>query len=191
VISDEVREDAAGSRGVAMKLVEGTVDVDDVDAFVAAIDEVASSTDTTIQAFDARYVVSERHLERAVELADRAFERGENVARDRAVEILLYAAGRRQITNALELGVSPGANRVVVLVDAGEADPGDGPTRNERTAAEAIRDRVLDDLEATLGDYDPERVREYFDVSDAELDVVDGDLESLVLERAALLVVEK
>ncbi|QCC48795.1 KEOPS complex subunit Cgi121 [Halobellus limi] len=174
-----------------MKLVEGTVDVDDVDAFVAAIDEIASSTDTTIQAFDARYVVSERHLERAVELADRAFERGENVARDRAVEILLYAAGRRQITNALELGVSPGANRVVVLVDAGEADPGDGPARNERAAAEAIRDRVLDDVGATLGDYDPERVREYFDVSDAELDVVDGDLESLVLERAALLVVEK
>jgi len=174
-----------------MKLVEGTVDVDDVEAFVAEIDEAAAATDATIQAFDARYVVSERHLERAVELADRAFERGENVARERAVEILLYAAGRRQITDALELGVSPGENRVVVLVDAPDADLEDGPTPNERTAAEAVRDRVLDVVEATLGDYDPERVREYFDVSDAELDVVDGDLEALVLERVALLVVEK
>lgn len=169
-----------------MKLVEGTVAVDDVDAFVAEIAEIAAATDATIQVFDARYVVSERHLERAVELADRAFDRGENVARERAVEILLYAAGRRQITDALELGVSAGENRVVVLVDAAET-----PSTSEERAAASIRDRVLDDVEATLGDYDTERVREYFDVGDAELDVVDGDLEALVLERVALLVVEK
>ena len=164
-----------------MRLLEGTVAVDDVDAFVAEIGEVSAETGATIQAFDARYVVSERHLERAVELADRAIERGDNVARDRAVEILLYAAGRRQITEALELGISPGENRVVVLVDGGD----------ETDAAATVRSRVLDAETPTLGDYDSERVREYFDVSDAELDVVDGDLESLVLERVALLVVEK
>lgn len=161
--------------------LEGTADVDDVDAFVARIDEIAAETGATIQAFDARYVVSERHLERAVELADRAIDRGENVARDRAVEILLYAAGRRQITEALELGVSPGPNRVVVLVDGGD----------EADAAAAARSRVLDRETPTIGTYDPEAVREYFDVGDDELAVVDGDLETLVLERVALLVVEK
>jgi KEOPS complex subunit Cgi121 len=164
-----------------MRILEGTVEVDDVDAFVAEIGEISAETSATIQAFDARYVVSERHLERAVELADRAIERGENVARDRAVEILLYAAGRRQISEALELGVSPGKNRVVVLVDGGD----------EADAAATVRARVLDAEAPTLGDYDSDRVCEYFDVSDAELDVVDGDLESLVLERVALLVVEK
>ncbi|WP_049985505.1 KEOPS complex subunit Cgi121 [Halobellus rufus] len=161
--------------------VEGTVEVDDVDAFVEELAAIAAETGATVQAFDARYVVSERHLERAVELADRAIERGENVARDRAVEILLYAAGRRQITDALELGVDAGANRVVVLVDGGD------PT----AAAEAVRDRLLDSVEPTLGDYDAERVTAYYDVDEAELAVVDGDLEALVLERVALLVVEK
>nr|WP_221625746.1 KEOPS complex subunit Cgi121 [Halobellus ruber] len=170
-------------------MVEGVVDVDDVDAFVTTLDGVASETGTTIQAFDARYVVSRRHLERAAELADRAIERGDAIARDRAVEILLYAAGRRQITDALELGVSEGTNRVVVLVDAGPDAAGSEDV--EADAAAAVRSQVLDAVEPTLGDYDPERVREYFDVGDAELDVVDADIEALVCERVALLVVER
>ena len=172
-----------------MRLVEGVVDIDDVDAFVAALDAVASETGATIQAFDARYVVSRRHLERAVALADRAIARDEAIARDRAVEVLLYAAGRRQITDALELGVSAGSNRVVVFVDAGDgmADADDAET----AAADAVRSRVLDAAEPTLGDYDPERVRLYYDINDAELDVVDGDLASLVCERTALLAVER
>ena len=171
-----------------MRLVEGVVDVDDVDAFVADLGTVASETGTTVQAFDARYVVGRRHLERAVELADRAIDRGEAIARDRAVEILLYAAGRRQITDALDIGVSEGATRVVVLVDAG---PGDAGADGVETAADAVRSRVLDAVEPTLGDFDADRVRSYFDVGDAELAVVDGDVEALVCERVALLVVER
>ena len=171
-----------------MRLAEGTVDVVDVDDFVTRLDRVASATDTTIQAFDARYVVSRRHLERAVELADRAIDRGEAIARNRAVEILLYAAGRRQITDALELGVSEGENRVVVLVDAGTSADGD---HVEAEASDAIRSRVIDAVEQTLGEYDAERVRAYFDIGESELDVVDGDLEALVLERVTLLVVER
>ena len=169
-----------------MRLVEGVVDVDDVDALVAALDAVAAESGATVQAFDGRYVVSRRHLERAVELADRAIDRGENVARDRAVEILLYAAGRRQITDALELGVSAGSNRVVVLVDTD-----DDAAEVESDIADAVRSRVVDTVEPTLGEYDAERVREYFDIGEQELDVVGGDLEALVLERVALLVVEQ
>ena len=169
-----------------MRLIEGVVDVDDVDAFVADLDAVAAESGATVQAFDARYVVNRRHLERAVELADRAIDRGEAIARDRAVEILLYAAGRRQITDALELGVSEGENRVVVLVDAG-----DDAAEIESDTADAVRSRVVDTVEPTLGEYDAERVREYFDIGEQELDVVDGDLEALVLERVALLVVEQ
>jgi KEOPS complex subunit Cgi121 len=174
-----------------MRLVEGVVDVDDVDAFVAELDGIASETGTTIQAFDARYVVSRRHLERAVELADRAIERGENVARDRAVEILLYAAGRRQITDALELGVSEGSNRVVVLVDAESGAAGTDGNAAEADAADAVRSRVLDTVEPTLGDYDAQRVCEFFEIGGDELAVVDDDLAALVCERVALLIVEK
>jgi KEOPS complex subunit Cgi121 len=135
--------------------------------------------DVTVQAFDARYVVSRRHIERAVELADRARDRGEAIARDRGVEILLYAAGRRQINRAMAMGVGEGRTPAVVLVDGGD----------ESAAARAVAD--LPEPAETLGAYDAARVRSFFDVGQAELDATDGGLEGLVLERVALLVVER
>ncbi|PSP82202.1 KEOPS complex component, partial [Halobacteriales archaeon QS_4_69_225] len=43
----------------------------------------------------------------------------------------------------------------------------------------------------TLGAYEETRVREFFDVGDAELAATDAGLEALVEERVALLVVER
>lgn len=168
-----------------MRFVEGTVEIggdrfEDVDAFVERTAETAAEHDVTIQAFDARYVVSERHLERAAELADRERERGDAIARDRGVEILLYAAGRRQIEQALEMGVSPGTTPVVVLVDgAGDED----------AAADAIAAAMTP--EPTLGAYDGRTVREFYDISDRELEATDAGIEALVTERVTLLVVER
>ncbi|MDG5778405.1 KEOPS complex subunit Cgi121 [Haloarculaceae archaeon H-GB2-1] len=162
-----------------MRIVEGVATVSDVDAFVADLAEIAEQFDSTVQAFDARYVVDRTHLRRAVALADRAIERDENVARDRAVEILLYAAGRRQINRALTMGVGEGETPVVVLVDGGDVDGAAGTVESRLEPAE------------TLGGYDPELVREFFAVSDAELRATDGDLPDVVHERVALLDVDK
>ena len=167
-----------------MRLLDGTTTIDDLDAFLGAIDEIADATGTTVQAFGADYVVSAAHLDRALDRADRAIARGENVARERAVEVLCYAAGRRQINRALEMGVSAGEHRVVVLVDSPAGDESD-----EDEAVELLRERV--DEAPVLGDYDEDTVRAFFDVTDAELDAVAGDLPDLVLERVALLDVEK
>lgn len=167
-----------------MRLLDGDLTVADLDAFLATIDDVAEATNTTVQAFDADYVVSEAHLRRAVERADRAIARDENVARDRAVEVLCYAAGRRQINRALEMGVAEGENRAVVLVDSPA-----GETAAEEAAIDALREHIEDG--DVLGEYDEATVREFFDVEDAELDAVEGTLADLVLERVALLDVEK
>ncbi|MEF8852500.1 MAG: KEOPS complex subunit Cgi121 [Haloarculaceae archaeon] len=181
-----------------MELVEGVATVEDVDAFVDRLGAIGADHGVTVQAFDARYIVDRGHLERAVALADRAIARGENVARDRAVEVLCYAAGRRQIERALELGVSAGEGPVVVLVDAAPGGEEGDATRERADDAERERDAVatLESMHAldprpTLGDYDPDRVREFFEVSEAELAAVDGDLAALVHERVALLDVEK
>ena len=172
-----------------MELVEGRVEVagerfPDTGAFVDALSGIGEEHGVTVQAFDARYVVSRRHLERALELADRERERGEAIACDRAVEVLLYAAGRRQIDRALEMGVGEGETPVVVLVD----DP-DGEKADERVAASAVGELLEPD--ETLGACDPDRVCEFFDIGDAEREATDAGLEALVLERVALLVVER
>ncbi|WP_224333366.1 KEOPS complex subunit Cgi121 [Haloprofundus halobius] len=164
-----------------MRLVEGVADVEDVDAVVATLGDVAAEYETTIQAFDARYVVDRAHLDRAVELADRAIARGENVAHDRAVEILLYAAGRRQIDQAFEMGLDEGQVSLVVLVDGGA----------ESVAAEAVAEDLNLDDTATLGEYDRKHLFEFFGITERELAATDGTLSETVRERVALLDVEK
>ncbi|QLD85844.1 KEOPS complex component [Natronomonas halophila] len=168
-----------------MELVEGTVEIGDeafpdIETLVATLDGIGEQYGVTVQAFDSRYIVSSRHLERAVELADRERERGEGIARDRGVEIMLYAAGRRQIQRALELGIGEGETEAVVLVD------GDG---DEDAAAAAVEDLL--DSTATLGDYDEAAVREFYDIGAAELEATEQDIGALVRERVALLVVER
>lgn len=185
-----------------MRVVEGRVDVDDLDEFLDRLDRVGAGHDCAIQAFDADYVLGRDHLRAAVERADRAFEREENVARDRAVEILLYAAGRRQIDRALRMGVPEDESDVVVVVhapatdpDGSEADhgpaPDDDPHHRERAAADAVDARLAPAETLSADRIDCEAVREFFGVTDAELAATDAELGDLVRERVALLDVEK
>ncbi|QRV17093.1 KEOPS complex component [Haloterrigena salifodinae] len=180
-----------------MELLECTLSIDDLDAFVADLGSIGDRHDVTIQAFDARYVADRAHLEQAVGLADRAIARGENVARDRAVEILLYAAGRRQIDRALEMGVNEGETRTVVLVDKdstgneGVRDDGDADA-DETAALEAVADlAAVVATEPTLEEPDEETLQSFFEITDAERAATDASLSALVRERVALLEVEK
>lgn len=157
---------------------EGVPSYDSIEEFVAAL-AGAATPDTVVQAFDARYVAGRGHLETAVEHANRSMERGDNVADDRAVEILCYAAGRRQIEQAMELGVKRGTNPVLVVVDGPE----------EETVAEGIADRLGHGPAFDKGDR--HRITSFFDITDAEVAASDASLEALVCERVALLDVEK
>ena len=172
-----------------MEVVEGRADIDDVGDFVTGLDAIGDAHGVTIQAFDARYVVDREHLARAVDLAARARERGDTIADDFGVEILLYAAGRRQINRALEMGVGEGECAVVAVVVGEAPDSANGDSGAVGAAATDLRD-LLTAAEA-LGDYDAERVREFFDVTEAELAATDGTVADAVRERVAMLTVEK
>lgn len=188
-----------------MRRLTGTETVTDLDDYLTTVDAVGDETGCTVQVFDARYVVDETHLRRALTFADRAFTRGENVARDRGVEILLYAAGRRQIDRALEMGVSEGTLPVVALVAADEgvvdetatvettpdetATADREPDARERRAVDRLRERSSFDPGTVAPERD--RVRAFFGVTDRELAATDGDLADLVHERVALLDVRK
>lgn len=162
-----------------MRIVEGTATIDDVDAFVEQLRDIGEDHDSAVQAFDGRYIVGREHVERAVEHAQRARDRGEAIAREESVEILLYAAGRRQINQAFEIGVSAGECPVVGVI-VGDDEAG---------AAESVAE-LLEPGE-TLEPYDRERVWDYFEVSEEERAATDASLADLVCERVALLVVEK
>jgi len=172
------------------RLVRGTVAIDDLDAVLARLDEIAADTGAVVQAFDADLVVSDAHLRAATRLAARAIARGEAVARDPGVEVMLYAAGRRQIDRALTLGIAEGDQRAVVLV----ADFGDVPGANRSAADLDAAERAVEELTTAAGgttEFDADRVKEFYGVSDRELAATAGDLADVVRERVALLDVEK
>ena len=186
------------------RLIRGTASIDDLDEFLARLDQIADETGAVVQAFDAKLVVSAAHLSEAIRLAARSIARGEAVARDPAVEILLYAAGRRQIDRAFELGVSEGEQDTVVIAADFGAVPGAGRRAADLDAAAQALAETLHSVDGeplspdgavvdddTAFDYDEDRVREFYRIADRELAATAGDLAAIVRERVALLDVEK
>jgi KEOPS complex subunit Cgi121 len=177
-----------------VRIIEGVARVDDVDAFVERVGAAGAEGDCAAQVFDAGLLAGPEHLHAAVAHANRSFARGENVADDRAVEILLYAAGRRQIREALAMGVGEGETPAVAVVDDGTLRPDGrgsrlGPADADEAAAAAELEALLEPAE-TLGG-DAERIAEFFDIGAPERRASDAPLSALVRERVALLDVEK
>jgi len=178
-----------------MEVIEGWLRIDDLDTVLERLDAIGAEHDVAVQAVDARYVAGREHLRRACELADRAHARGTTIARDPGVEIMLYAAGRRQIQDALEMGVSRGEQPAVVVCHAmgdREGEAGDDTAgERERAACNVVETMECLEPAETLGASDPELLAKFFDITDAERAATDATLSDLVLERAAMLVVEK
>ncbi|MFA9516743.1 KEOPS complex subunit Cgi121 [Halopenitus sp. H-Gu1] len=203
----DASEDDAERPIVGPRFVVGTTSIDDLDAFLRTVRSIRETTGTVVQVFDARYVVSTTHLERAVARAERAVERGEEVARDRAVETLLYAAGRRQIDDALEMGVDEGETPAIAVVYAPANNDANriGKTANDgrdgdiEAAIDRVRALFVDATVCKPGGSvdrlaertDTDRVRSFYDVTDRELAATDGTLTDVIEERVALLDVEK
>lgn len=162
-----------------MEIVAGDVTIADVAEFVERLREIGRRHDCLVQAVDARYVAGREHLERALALADRARERGEMVAADPAMEVLLHVAGTRQIDRALELGVGVGDMTLAIVIDG----------EDEAAAAAAVRSLV--DPLPRLPAPDEERLMSWFEIGPAERAATAASLTDLVLERVALLTVEK
>jgi KEOPS complex subunit Cgi121 len=184
-----------------VRLLAGRPTVADPEALLDELRAIADEHGAGVQAFDASYVAGRGHLERAVELARRERERGDGIADSLSVEVLCYAAGRRQISDALTMGVDEATEGVVVVVL--ERSDGDDDARADPTdAVDRACDRLQEDFDladsttdaearTVLESIDEARLCSYFDVSAAERDAALADLPELVAERVALLVVER
>jgi KEOPS complex subunit Cgi121 len=93
--------------------------ISDVDGFLRKLLEFATEEQIVIQALNAELVYGKEHLLSATEHALRSFTQGTNATNSLALEILLYAAGERQITKAIKkMGVRAGRQKIAfVLLD--------------------------------------------------------------------------
>ena len=173
------------------KIIAGGVYIADVGEFLSLMSTIARTYGVTIQAMDAELIAGEGHIKSAVKKALRAVERKKNITSDLGLEILLYAAGRRQIERALAMGVSEGEQKLaLVIVDAGEKDLEVIAEAVKREAG--IREEQMSALELEYNAAKSAGIKKFFDITDAELRAVgEKKLKMLVLERVAMLDVLK
>ena len=180
------------------KIIVGKVGISNVDDFLSSLKNIAHEYDVTIQAMDAELIAGGEHIISAVKKAIRATERKRSIASDLGLEILLYAAGRRQIERALAMGVSvsEGEKRVaIVIVDASARAQRE---KDLEMVAEEVKRKIgiqeepISELELEYKEDKKEGIKKFFDITEAELKAVgESKLKMLVLERVAMLDVLK
>lgn len=151
--------------------------VRDIPGFVRRLREAATARGLEVQAFRADRVFGEDHLLSAREKAERAFERGTNVASDRMVEVLLWASGERQIGTALErMGIPQGGRELVLLI------------QGEGNAAGLLEEVGLERDDALVAGRRDDLLA--FGIGAKEVETVPPDRTfDLVLERVALVAI--
>jgi KEOPS complex subunit Cgi121 len=168
------------------------VHIASIDVFLTQLRRVAP---IPLQVFDAAVIASQQHLLFATLNALTAFEQGQRISENLAVEILLYASGQRQISKAIELmGVKPTTATIAVAFLT--ATPDDAETM-EAKLTQAIPG-VRDDRVLAFQAGKVERVINAFAVTDRELAAVADDGENpwvalvkIVIERGALLAIDR
>ncbi|RLI80024.1 hypothetical protein DRP05_02080 [Archaeoglobales archaeon] len=93
-----------------MRVVYGEIEINDINNF---FDELKGCNAVFI---DADYVLDLETLKFAARKALKSWKTGRNVAKTLPIEVLLYIAARRQINEALKIGVKKGLNKVVVVL---------------------------------------------------------------------------
>lgn len=162
-----------------IRILEGTVCIEDIDIFLSKTKEITKGRDLIILALDADKLAGEKHLMFAVEKAMNSFKAGRNIASDLGKEIMLYAAGTRQINRAMRIGVHNGKNNIV-LVSIGEDI--DLSSFNEITPKNVLQYYVSKNT----------ALMDIFNITDEEIKAAGEDkIPELVLERVALVDVLK
>ena len=152
--------------------------------FTASIDSVGDILDKTdlikkddeiIQLLNADYIVSKNHIIHGVNQAFLAFERGENLAKDISVEIVLRCSAQRQISKAFNiLGLHEGEmNLCAVLINCDDYS-------NELSSLFNSDDSVL------MPDVD--KLRKVYKISDVELENM--TVEEIIIDRITKLTVD-
>ena len=164
------------------EIISGVVQIEDVENFLKMLSEVSKKYRVIIQVLDADRIASKEHINFAVEKAKKAMHEGRNIAKDLGIEILLYASGKRQIEQAMSMGVHHGKNSVAIVI-MGDDTKGAG-SEMKTVIHEAP---VLDYTECKK-----RKLIKTFDITEAEIRAVGEDkIPELILERVALLDVMK
>ncbi len=156
----------------------------DVESFLKKLETFSQGKKTVIQVFNADMIYGKQHLLSAAEHALRAFRQKTNTTNSLAKEVLLYAAGERQIQKALKkIGINRTTSRYAfILIDDTIKDAArmKDVLKMLFTTFHLTRDdKILE------GDYD---TLKRFGITDNEIRTVSAEkYGDLILEKVALV----
>jgi KEOPS complex subunit Cgi121 len=164
--------------------------IKNVESFMQQLLFFSTEEQCMIQAFDARLIYGMDHLISAVMHAKRAFQQGTNATNSLALEILLYAAGERQIKKAIKkMGIKKGQQQIIFLL----TDSAD--KKGEKFSEKQLIQRLLALFQLTRDEKMPKGNKETlkrFGITDKELSTVPEEkYGDLILERVAMVDVIK
>ncbi len=154
--------------------------VHELEEFLQKIHGISSRTGIHVIFFNAQHMAGRAHAESALCHAFRSFDQETMISSRVEMEALLYAAGSRQIVQAMKFGLHPGENAAYLCIC-----PGNVSIRNElmefcSPAGDEDWDSIAPDKAAHLCTL--------FSITPEEVEVVGKErLRELVLERVALL----
>ena len=152
--------------------------------FLTELRRIGTAHDVRIICFNADMIAGRAHAVRALELAERAFEAGENISNTIEMEALLFAAGSRQCSVASAFGIHEGENRLYVCCRPENADAWDDLGSLFELAEEGFE---------TIGAEKRAILAKAFSLSEVEIAAAGGEdrIPDLVLERVAMLQIQR
>jgi KEOPS complex subunit Cgi121 len=166
-----------------------SVRIEDAEEFLKAIRK-EKQQNTVVQFFNAELVATWQHLYFATLNALTAFRNKGNIAKNVAMEVMLYASAQRQIRKAIAvIGVKRDSANIAIVTIGENID-------SVKTTLRTVSKRIGAKPDETVLELSKGKVwsiRRAFDISEKELKTVmkKGDaqqaLVNLIVERAALL----
>ncbi len=144
--------------------------IDDIPSFLKHVNSITDENeDSIIQLLDSDYICGESHLNQAIAHAIKSFQRNENFANDKGLEICVRLSAQKQINVALDkLGIKNNGNITVVYIN----------TSNNQI--EKLEEILPERCDSIIEDYDRDRIIESYEL-DTDIDIVDSINEKIAL----------
>ena len=144
--------------------------VEDIPSFLKRINDITLWVeDSIIQLLDCDYICGSTHINQAISQAIKAFDEGQNFAKDRGLEICVRTSAQKQISEALKLlGIKNRGNITVIYMNT---------TSEQISETEELLSNRNDSL---IDDYDVDNIVKAYNLN-SRVDIVNHINEKIAL----------
>ena len=159
--------------------------IQDIEHFLEQTSKIVNVKQIDFQVFDGEMIYGKNHLISAFEHAKRAMKQDENTCNSLAMEILLYASGKRQLKQAIpKMGIKKDSEEIAFIFFNKKIGK---KTRFDESLLDSIAETFSLKRDDKIIEGDINTVRK-FGIEKDEIDTVsENEYGDLILERVAMV----